>query len=237
MQILTTIYVLLSTVGATLVNQHGDGQQLSPTNGQKNVNPDAQLVITFPSPPTIGTSGTVRVFDAANHQLIDMLDLAIPSSPSPFGNGSTKANYSDTTTYQTNIIGGMDFYFRPIIVRGNAAIIYLHNNQLEYRRTYSIEIDPQVLTLADTTFNGSTSDHPWTFSTKPQRPSSNCTQVVVTADGSGDFNTVQGAIDWAAANPTKRITVLIRDGNYEELVYWQYKTNLTLRGRAAIKRS
>jgi hypothetical protein len=119
--------------------------QLSPANGQKNINPDKQLAIAFSSPPTIGSNGTIRVYDAENKKLIDMLDLSIPSSPSPFGNGSTKANYSDTTTYQTNIIGGMDFYLYPIIVRGNTATIYLHNNQLDYGRKYIDEVDPEVL--------------------------------------------------------------------------------------------
>jgi pectinesterase len=157
-----------------------------------------------------------------NKKLIDMLDLSIPSSPSPFGNGSTKANYSDTTTYQTNIIGGMDFYFYPIIVRGNTATIYLHNNQLDYGRKYIVEVDPEVLTPAQGTFDGFTSSNPWTFSTKAQGPSLGTTQVVVAADGSADFNTVQGAIDWAPAQSPKRITIFIKNGYYEELVYFQY---------------
>lgn len=45
-----------------------------------------------------------------------------------------------------------------------------------------------------------------------------------------DFNTVQGAIDWAPANPSQRITITVNDGNYEELIYFQYKNNLTIRG-------
>jgi hypothetical protein len=159
-----------------------------------------------------------------------MLDLSILSSPSQFGNGSTKANYSDTTTYQTNIIGGMDFYFYPIIVRGNTATIYLHNNQLDYGRKYIVEVDPEVLTPAQGTFDGFTSSNPWTFSTKAQGPSPGTTQVVVAADGSADFNTVQGAIDWAPAQSPKRITIFIKNGYYEELVYFQYKSNLMLRG-------
>jgi hypothetical protein len=54
--------------------------------------------------------------------------------------------------------------------------------------------------------------------------------VVVAADGSADFNTVQGAIDWAPAQSPKRITIFIKNGYYEELVYFQYKSNLMLRG-------
>lgn len=229
--------ILLSATGAVTVPRAPDGSKFSlyPENGQKNVNPDAQLTITFSSPPTIGSNGTIRVYDAADNKLIDTIDLSIPFSPSPFGNGSTKANYSDTTTYQTNIIGGMDFYFFPIIIHENTATIYLHNNQRTYGQTYNIEIDPEVLQLSDGTFDGFTSDSPWTFSTKALGPSPSATKVVVAADGSADFNTVQGAIDWAPAQSPKRTTIYVENGNYEELVYFQYKSNLVLRGQSRNK--
>ncbi|KAI2632925.1 pectinesterase [Xylaria nigripes] len=209
----------------------GSDIQLYPSNGQHNVNPDAQLKITFSSPPTIGSFGKINVYDSKEKKLIDTLDLSMPFSPSPYGNGSTKANYTDTTKYQTNIIGGLDFYFYPIIVHNNTATIYLHNNQRTYGRTYLVEIEPSVLVPANGSFSGFTLDKPWEFSTKPHGPEVGTTTVVVAADGSGDFDTVQGAIDWAPANPTKRTSIYIKNGNYEELVFWQYKTNLTIRGQ------
>ena len=126
----------------------------------------------------------------------------------------------------------MDFYFFPIIVHDNTATVYLHNNKLEYGKSYIVQMDPDVLKIADDQFSGFTSDCSWTFSTKSQGPSAGSTRVVVAADGSADFNTVQGAIDWAPGNPTERITIIIKEGNYEELVYWQYKTNLTIRGES-----
>ncbi|KFY85521.1 hypothetical protein V500_08338 [Pseudogymnoascus sp. VKM F-4518 (FW-2643)] len=233
MKLVTAFSALFSATGvvATITTSGYNQIKLYPRCGQENVNPDAQLSITFPSPPAIGPNGTIRVYDAADKKLIDTLNLSIPFSPSPSGNGSTKANYSDTTTYQTNIIGGMDFYFYPIIVRENTATIYLHNNQLTYGRTYYVEVDPEVLQLADGTFGGFTSSNPWTFTTKSHGPSADATRVVVAADGSADFNTIQGAIDWAPAQTPKRITIFIKNGNYEELVYFQYKSNLVLRGQ------
>ncbi|KAI0432040.1 pectinesterase [Xylaria sp. FL1042] len=191
--------------------------QLYPADGQQNINPDAQLRVTFSSPPSIGSSGKINVYDSKDKKLVDTLDLSIPFSPSPYGNGSTKANYTDTTKYQTNIIGGLDFYFYPIIVRNNTATIYLHNNQLTYGRTYFVEIEPSVLKPANGSFSGFTLDRPWTFSTKAYGPRDGTTTVMVAADGSGDFNTVQGAIDWVPANPVKRTTIYIKNGNYEEL--------------------
>ncbi|KAI0101348.1 carbohydrate esterase family 8 protein [Nemania sp. FL0031] len=223
---------LTATRGIALeADSSGKDIRLYPTNGQRNVNPDVQLKLTFPSPPEIGSSGKINVYDSEDYKLVDTLDLSIPFSPSPYGNGSTKANYTDTTKYQTNIIGGLDFYFYPIIVRNNTATIYLHNNKLTYGRTYLIGIEPSILKPANGSFTGFTLSRPWSFSTKAHGPRTGTTTVVVAADGSGDFNTVQGAIDWAPANPTKRTTIYIKNGNYEELVFWQYKTNLLIRGQ------
>ena len=54
---------------------------------------------------------------------------------------------------------------------------------------------------------------------------------VVAADGSGDFRTVQAAIDAVPANSATRTTILIRKGTYPELlVIAAEKKNLTLRG-------
>ncbi len=186
---LAIISLLLWAVAASPLETRDGTPTSYPTNGQGNVNPDAQLKLTFPSPPTIGPNGTIKVYDASNNILIDSLDMSIPFSPSPYGNGSTKANYSDTTTYQTNIIGGMDFYFYPIIVNGNVATIYIHNNQLTYGKTYHIVIDPSVLKVSGG-WSGFTTSNPWTFSTKACGPSPDATEVVVAADGSADFNTV-----------------------------------------------
>jgi pectin methylesterase-like acyl-CoA thioesterase len=53
---------------------------------------------------------------------------------------------------------------------------------------------------------------------------------VVAADNSGDFNTVQGAVDFVPANPAKRVTVFIKNGTYEEIVFFQKKSKITIEG-------
>ena len=55
--------------------------------------------------------------------------------------------------------------------------------------------------------------------------------LVVAADGSGEFKTVQAAIDAAPANSDTRTTILIKKGTYAELpTVPPEKKNLTLRG-------
>jgi pectinesterase len=70
----------------------------------------------------------------------------------------------------------------------------------------------------------------WTFTTKRRPPPANSARVVVAADGSGDFNTVQGAIDFVPDRSARRVTIFIRNGHYEEIVYFRNKSNMTIIG-------
>ena len=113
-------------------------------------------------------------------------------------------------------------------VRGNTAKVYLHNNQLDHNQTYHVTMDPGVLNLATGPFEGFSSSCTWTFSAKTRGPASGTTQVIVAADGSADFNTLQGALDWAPISPINQTTIVIQDGEYEELVYFQYETKVLI---------
>jgi pectin methylesterase-like acyl-CoA thioesterase len=56
-------------------------------------------------------------------------------------------------------------------------------------------------------------------------------ELVVAADGSGDFKTVQAAVDAVPANSEARTTILLKKGTYAELVIVAAeKKNLTIRG-------
>jgi pectinesterase len=232
----------------------GQGPALSffPANGARNVNPDTHLVLTFASAPAIGKSGEVRIYDAAGHQLVDTLDMSIAAGPDPLHRIAapaapvTNANAptSPTTTtpavrttpadlhnYQLTTVGGLeDFHFYPVIVHGNTATIYPHNNVLHYGHRYIVQLDPGVLTPASGTFTGVGGDRGWSFTTKVSAPPANSTRVVVAADGSGDFNTVQGALDFVPDHPEQRVTIFIKNGTYEEIVFFRNKSNLTIRG-------
>ena len=225
-----------------------------PANHASNVNPDTHLVLTFSSLPTLGKSGQIRIYDAAGHHLVDTLDLSIPAGPDPSRRvaappaavtvlDSTVPTSPTTTTpavrttpadlhnYQLTTIGGLaDFHFYPVIVHGSVATIYPHNNVLRYNHEYIVQIDSGLLNTATGVFAGFTTDQAWRFTTKGAPPRADTTRVVVAADGSADFNTVQGAIDFVPDNPSKRVTIFIKNGTYEEIVFFRDKANLTFRG-------
>jgi pectin methylesterase-like acyl-CoA thioesterase len=219
-----------------------------PANGAKNVNPDTHLVLTFSAPPTIGRSGQIRIYDAADHTLVDTLDMSVPAGPDPAHRVGTpvidpnpptptttspavKTVPADLRNYQLNTIGGLEnFHFYPVIVHGNVATIYPHNGVLKYHHRYAVEMDSGVLTPASGEFAGFKKGSEWTFATKTEGPRADVTRVVVAADSSGDFNTVQGAVDFVPANPAKRVTVFIKNGTYEEIVFFQKKSKITIEG-------
>jgi pectinesterase len=230
------------------------GIALDPANRAVGINPDTHLVLTFPSTPTIGKSGLIRIYDAAGHHLVDTLDLSIPAGPDPsrrvaasLASGiplpasiptspttttpAVRMTPADPHDYQLTTVGGLeDFHFYPVIVHDNVATIYPHNHVLRYGHTYIPQIDRGVLNPALGGFAGFTTDKAWTFRTKKTAPPAGVARVVVAPDGSGDFNTVQGAIDFVPDHPPHRVTIFIKNGTYEEIVFFRNKSNLTLRG-------
>lgn len=230
-----------------------------PAPGAASVNPDTRLVLRFDSPPMLGRSGQVRIYDAADDRLVDTLDLAIPAGPTeraqgpyppylpaPYDYGGPRRTNADTRAgtpsvpglpaddgkYQLTIIGGFTdgFHFHPILVRGNTATIAPHHNLLAYGKTYYVEIDPGVLAAADGSFHGIRGKDGWRFTTKPRGPRQDAQQVTVSQDGSGDFDTVQGALDFVPDRPAGRVTIFVKNGDYEEIVYFRNKRGVTIAG-------
>lgn len=138
--------------------------------------------------------------------------------------------------FQLTIIGGFTdgFHFYPIIVDGNTAIIQLHHNLLKYGKSYYVEMDSSVLKAKNgKTFEIKGQDN-WSFSTKDSSlaPEKNATELIVRADGDGDFNTLQGALDAIPSDNEKTKTILIHEGVYHEIIYFRKKNNITIRGEA-----
>ncbi|HEX9934580.1 MAG TPA: pectinesterase family protein, partial [bacterium] len=231
---------------------------LFPADKTGNVNPDTHLELTFPIAPVLGTKGQIRIYDMSDDRLVDLLDLSIPAGPitgstapkppyipvpyeyvpGNFTNANTKPGTPSggamptPDNFQLTIIGGFTdgFHFYPVIIHNNTATIYPHNNLLEYDKTYYVQIDPEVLILSDSSFIGITGKTGWVFTTKKLPPPADSERLVVSADGTGDFNTVQGAIDFIPDYNPKRIVVFIKNGVYEEIVYFRNKTNITILG-------
>ena len=156
---------------ATLTVISGGATNLFPINGVANVCVDTPLRLTFDSAPTLGSSGQIRVYNAAAPgSPVDTIDLSSSS--------------------QSKTFGGTSLRYYPVLIEGNTAFISLHSS-LAYGQTYYVNIDSTVFQNVSS-WSGVSGSNSWRFTTKPAALASGTTNIVVAADGSGDFCTVQG---------------------------------------------
>lgn len=176
-----------------------------PANNATNVCADTPLKITFDAVPTVGVTGTVKIYKSGG-TLVDTLDLAAA---------------------QTRTVGGTIHNSYHILVTGNTAAIFPHAGVLAYNTTYYVTIDAPVFTG----YAGISANTTWKFTTKSAAPSASATYFTVAADGSGDFCTVQGAVDNIPAGNTTKRYINIRNGIYQEIVRVSSQHNLAFRGQ------
>lgn len=175
---------------------------LFPANDAKDVCPDTPLRIVFDSAPSPGAGGTIKVFDADSKALVESIDAAAKTA--------------------TQSIGGLGNYkYYPILLKDKQASIYLHDGALAYGKTYDVTVDPGVF---------GTAAQDWRFTTRSAVPAPAGGRLTVAADGSGDFCTVQGAVDSIPAGNSAPVTIFIRKGVYTEMVNLSAKNRLTFLG-------
>ncbi len=159
-----------------------------------------------------GAGGWVRVFDAANPATpVDSFDIAAP------------------LTFQN--IGGRNYFYKPIIISGNEAYIYLRK-VLQPGATYYVTIDAGVFTngFGGPPIGAVTDSTTWRFTVRGAAPAAGASPIAVTADGSGGFCTVQGAIDDVPAGNTTPVTINVAPGTYREIVEIPTKHAITIHG-------
>jgi pectin methylesterase-like acyl-CoA thioesterase len=178
----------------------------NPPNGATNICPDTLLRLGFDAPPVLGHTGQIRVTTTSG-EVADTIDLAA----------------NDAHNAQLRDIGGLSFTNYPILISRNIAIVCPHAGALKYGQTYRISITPGV-------FEGITNTPAWTIHTRQIGPGPGAEHLTVAADGSGDFCTVQGAIDFVPPGNTQPREIFIHNGTYQEIVCVTNKNHLTFRG-------
>ena len=195
-----------------------------PVQSAGEVAPDVPLQLTFSEPVTLGTAGRIVIKDSAG-VVADTIDLAAAAkAPAPGGGG-----FSRPPSAVSRLVGGVTLRYQPVTVEGQVVTIRPHVT-LAYGRNYSVTIEPGVIQAAvGPGWDGGLAD--WTFATKAAPPVAKDGVLTVAADGTGDFCTVQGAIDSIQPSHEGRITILIRRGVYHEFVEIpRGKDRITLRG-------
>ena len=180
-----------------------------PVAGAKDVCPDAVLRLRFNRPPLLGQSGAIRVIDSASRAVLESLDASAATA--------------------TRTIGGFpDFVIHPITVTGDEAQIPLSG--LAYGRAYEVAMDSALFPGARGLPGAGNGNPPLRFATRAAPPAAGTAHLTVAADGTGDFCTVQGAVDFVPAGNTVPTTIFIKKGIYPEIVAFAEKSGLTFLG-------
>jgi hypothetical protein len=185
----------------------------SPANNQTHVCYDTPLAITFNQPPSVGTAGLIRIYNAANPATpVDTVDLSLGA-------------------LQTRSVGGVALNSYAVLINGNVATVYPHSNVMTFNQTYYVTIDNGAFTdSTGANFAGLTNTSAWSFSTKTAGPV-NSTNLIVAADGSGDFLTLQGAVDFVPVNNTTPTTINVGIGTFQEIIRVNTKNNISIIGQ------
>jgi pectate lyase len=218
----TLTRTIAATVGAQFVQPtqtYALQGASSPAAQAAAVNVDAVLKLTFDSPPTLGANGSIRIFRKADDALVDVVRTSGETDAIGYP-GQASVRRVNTT---------------PIRIDANTATIALHSNKLAYGTEYYVAISDGVFTnttLKGQPFVGIGKLGGWSFSTRAAAPSAST--VTVDDDGNADFRTVQGALNHAMQNfpKTTPVTIEVRNGSYDELLYLNGKDNVTLRGES-----
>jgi pectin methylesterase-like acyl-CoA thioesterase len=145
------------------------------------------------------------------------------------GSGAVIESIDASRKTATKTIGGFpDFVYYPITLSGNEAEIPLSG--LAYGKSYAVSIDADVFPGASGLPGASGGAPPLRFSTRAAAPAARAARLTVAADGSGDFCTVQGAIDFVPAGNTSPVTLFIKKGFYPEIIAFAEKNAITLIG-------
>ena len=190
---------------------------VTPSNGVSGVCYDTPLYMAFDRPVVLNNSGKIQIFNVTSTNPVDTLDMSLNDA-----NGAQPRTIANDTSYSYNVF--------PVIITGTTAAIYPHAGAMTSNQTYYVTVDPG--TFAETNgalFAGVTDTNAWRFTTKSAP--SNPNNVVVAADGSGDFCTVQGVLDSLPTGNTTPTLANIHNGTYTELIDTRYKNNVTFRGQ------
>jgi pectate lyase len=217
---------LTRTIAATIGAQFVQPTQTYPLQGVSSpaaqagaVNVDTVLTLAFDSPPTLGSTGSIRIFRKADDALVDVV----------------------RTSGETDALGypGQSLVRRvntaPIRISGNTVSISPHEGKLAYGTEYYVAISDGVFTnttLGGLPFVGIGKLGGWSFTTKAAAPTAST--VTVDDDGDADFRTVQGALNYAMQNfaKTAPVTINVKNGTYDELLYLNGKDNVTIKGES-----
>lgn len=196
-----------------------------PDPSSKAVCVDAPLVVEVGSGASLGTSGLIQVFKADGTP-VDKIDMADMAKVKVLEDGTMvpAEQNGNLGTFMDKLPSGSTtrkVHYTPVRLKGGKLYVKLHSGVLDYGGSYYVTMDESVAGKAV-----GKDEMPFTTKAAPSG-----TTLKVSADGSADFCTVQGALSHAATlGKDTAVIIEVGEGTYHELLFLQGKNNVTLRG-------
>ena len=197
-----------------------------PGPSSKTVCIDETLILQLDKTPVLGSSGLIRVFTTDGTE-VDRIDLADMATVTVRDDGVMipKAQITGETllnTFMDVLKSGSRYrivHYTPLRVKGNTLEIRLHSGVLNFGNSYYVTVDESVCGKA-------VAAGEWNITVKA-KPST----LKVAADGSADFCTVQGALNYASTlDKNTEVTVEVGSGTFEEMLFLRDKNKVTIKG-------
>ena len=197
-----------------------------PGPSSKTVCIDETLILQLDKTPVLGSSGLIRVFTTDGTE-VDRIDLADMATVTVRDDGVMipKAQITGETllnTFMDVLKSGSRYrivHYTPLRVKGNTLEIRLHSGVLNFGNSYYVTVDESVCGKA-------VAAGEWNITVKA-KPST----LKVAADGSADFCTVQGALNYASTlDKNTEVTVEVGSGSFEEMLFLRDKNKVTIKG-------
>lgn len=180
---------------------------------------DTPLRLRFDSKPTLGTSGSIRIYRASDDALVDEI------------HANNEINKIGTTRDGVQRV----VRYLPFEVSGTTVTIHPHDARLAYDTEYYVLADAGLFpgaAIAGAPFGGIDKRAGWRFRTLAHAPTGR--SFTVDDDGPADFRTVQGALNHVMLNVPREeaVTITVANGHYGDLLYLRGKDKVTLRGES-----
>lgn len=192
-----------------------------PAAGSRAAYADGELSLMFDAAPEFSGVGSLRIFRASDDALVDVIR--------PRG---------ESNTYGPSPDGFYRGVSMPLMrLEGRRLIVRPHQGKLSWGESYYVAISANLLNgakLAGKSFDGLGKAAGWRFSVR-REPAKALTTLTVDDDGEkANFRSVQGALDHAMKYLAREtpVTIKVRNGVYEELLYLRAKDNVTIEGES-----
>lgn len=192
-----------------------------PAAGSRAAYADGELGLSFDRAPVLSGVGSVRIFRSRDDALVDVIR--------PSG--------------ESNVFGpSADGFYRgvnmPLIrVDGKRLVVRPHSGKLAWGESYYVTLSDNLLDgaqLSGKPFAGLGKASGWKFRLKAEPPKKFSSLTVDDNGNKADFRSVQGALAHVMkyAGKDAPVTINVKNGTYEELLFLRGKNNLTIRGES-----